>query len=140
MSNSELLSNLDHESRNAAAKIRETAGTLGKMAGAAVSAVENMASQTAENFSDDADYLASSAGRGVQRIGEQLSRVAPDSGIVGVVSQSVVRTITEGGEYFEGSKLSGLRQDLTKVISRNPIPTILISIGLGWIASRMLRR
>jgi hypothetical protein len=110
------------------------------MAGAAVSAVENMASQTAENFSDDADYLASSAGRGVQRIGEQLSRVAPDSGIVGVVSQSVVRTITEGGEYLEGSKLSGLRQDLTKVISRNPIPTILISIGLGWIASRMLRR
>lgn len=140
MSNSELLSNLDHESRNAAAKVRETAGTLGKMAGAAVSAVEKMASHTAENISDDADYLASSAGRGVQRIGEQLSRVAPDSGIVGDVSQSVVRTLTEGGEYLEGSKLSGLRQDLTKVISRNPIPTILISIGLGWIASRMLRR
>lgn len=140
MSNSDLLSKLDHESSNAAAKVRETAGSIGKMAGAAASAVGNMASQAAENLSDDADYLASSAGRGVQRFGEQLSRTAPHSGMLGDVSQSVAHSITEGGEYLESSKLSGLGKDLTKVIQRNPIPTIAISIGLGWLASRMFRK
>lgn len=140
MANSDLLSKLEHESSNAAARVKETAGSIGKMAGDAAAAVGNMASQAAENLSDDADYLASSAGRGVQRIGEQLRRSTPQSGILGDVSQSVARTITEGGEYLESSKLSGLGKDLTKVISRNPIPTIFISIGIGWIASRLFRR
>jgi hypothetical protein len=140
MSTSDLPSKLDHEFGKAVTKVKETAGTIGEMASSAASAVGNMTSQAAENLSDDADYLASSAGRGAQRFGEQLSRTAPHSGMVGDMSQSIARSITEGGEYLEYSKLSGMGKDLTKVIQRNPIPTILISIGLGWIASRMLRK
>ncbi|XZE18863.1 hypothetical protein SH449x_004170 [Pirellulaceae bacterium SH449] len=140
MSNSDLLSKIDRDTKDAAAKAKETAGSIGRTSQSAASAVGNMASQVAENLAEDADCLASSAGRGVQRLGEQLSHATPHSGILGNVSQSVAHTISEGGEYLESSKLSGIGKDLTKVIQRNPIPTIVVSIGLGWIVSRMFRK
>ena len=140
MNSSDLLNKIDHDANEAMAKVKETAGSIGRMSQSAATAVGNMAGQVAENLGEDADNLASSAGRGVQRLGEQLSHAAPHSGMLGNVSQSVARTITEGGEYLECSKLSGMGKDLTKVIQRNPIPTIVISIGLGWFVSRMFRR
>ena len=140
MTNSDLLNKIDRDANEAVAKVKETAGSIGRMSHSAASAVGNMAGQVAENLGEDADNLAASAGRGVQRLGEQLSHATPQSGVIGNVSQSVARTITEGGEYLECSKLSGIGKDLTKVIQRNPIPTIAISIGLGWFVSRMFRR
>lgn len=140
MSNSDVLSKVNHECGQATARLRESAGSIGEMAGATVSAVGNMASQVATNLKDDADYLALSAGRGAQRIGEQISRSTPHSGVLGEASQSVARAFTESGEYMECSKLSGMRQDLSIAIRRNPIPTIFIAMGLGWCASRMLKR
>ncbi len=110
MSNSELLSKIDHDSQLAAAKARETAGSIGKMAEAAVSTVGSMATHAAENLREDADYLTARAGRGVQRLGEQMSRAAPHEGMLGDVSQSVARTITDGGEYIKDSKLSGMEK------------------------------
>ena len=140
MSNSDVMSKVNHECGQATAKIRETAGSIGEMAGAAASAVGGMASQVATNLKDDADYLASSAGRGVQRIGEQISRSTPHTGVLGDASQSVARAFTESGEYMESSKLSGMQHDLSKAIRRNPIPTIVIAMGLGWCVSRMFKR
>ncbi|MCY3008159.1 MAG: hypothetical protein NTV29_19580 [Planctomycetota bacterium] len=113
---------------------------IGEKAEAAASAVGDMANRTATNLSAEADDLASIAGRGVQRFGEQLRRNTPQSGMLGSVSKSVARTVTEGGEYMECSKLSGMRHDLATLIRSNPVPTIFIAIGLGWIASRMTRK
>jgi hypothetical protein len=140
MSKADVLSKLDHEFSHVAARVKETSGAIGEKAAAAASAVGDMANRAATNLSADADELASIAGREAQRVGEQLSRNTPHSGILGNVSQSVARTVTEGGEYMECSKLSGMRHDLAALIRRNPVPTIFIAMGLGWIASRMFRK
>lgn len=94
MSKADVLSKLDHEFSHVAARVKETSGAIGEKAGAAASTVGDMANRAATNLSADADELASIAGREAQRVGEQLSRNTPHSGILGNVSQSVARTVT----------------------------------------------
>ena len=40
---------------------------------------------------------------------------------------------------MEEAKLSGITEDIAKLIRRNPIPAVLIAIGLGWCAAGRLR-
>lgn len=140
MSKSEVLSKLDQECAQTATKVKERLGSIGEMAESAVASVGEMASHAASNIGESADNLAASAGRSVQHLGEQIGRSTPHSGMLGSMSQSVARTVSEGGEYIESSKLSGMGEDLARVIRRNPIPTIFIAMGLGWMASRIMKR
>jgi hypothetical protein len=119
---------------------KEVAASVGKMAGHAVSAVGAMASQAASDMGKKADDLTASAGVGIQELGDKLSQNVPHAGVIGSASQAVARTVKEGGEYLEGAKLSGITEDVARVIRRNPIPAILIAIGLGWFVGRTLKR
>jgi hypothetical protein len=110
------------------------------MAGHAVSAVGEMASRAASDVGRKADDLTASAGVGIQELGERLGQKVPHAGYVGSASQAVARTVKEGGEYLEGAKLSGITEDVARVIRRNPIPAILIAIGLGWFVGRTFKR
>jgi hypothetical protein len=124
----------------AADEAKEAATSVGKMAGHASSAVGMMASQAASDVGKKADDLTASAGVGIQELGDKLSRNVPHAGAVGSASQAVARTVKEGGQYLESAKLSGITEDVARVIRRNPIPAILIAIGLGWFAGRTLKR
>ena len=53
-------------------------------------------------------------------------------------AQAVARTVKEGGEYLEGVKVSGMAEGAARLIRQNPIPAILIAIGVGWYVGRKL--
>jgi hypothetical protein len=86
-----------------------------------------------------ADDLASSAGAGIKSFGESISQKAPHEGMLGSASQAVASTIKEGGRYLEEAGLSGIGEDLTQLIRRNPVPAVLVGIGLGFLLGRLLR-
>jgi hypothetical protein len=48
-------------------------------------------------------------------------------------------TLERGGRYLEEEGLRGIGQDLTNVIRRNPIPALLLGIGIGFLIARSLR-
>jgi hypothetical protein len=140
MSNSTLMPSVDKQDwAQAADKAKEAAAFLSEMASRAASAVGAMASQAASNVGKNADDLTASAGVGIQGMGDKLSKNTPQAGVLGSLSQAVARTVTDGGEYLEGAKLSGMTEDIVQLIRRNPVPAVLIGIGLGWFAWRKLR-
>lgn len=140
MSNSTLTPGVkSNEWSQAESKAREAAADVGEMAGHAASAVGAMASQAACDVGKKADDLTASAGVGIQGLGDRLSRNAPHTGVVGNASQSFARSVKEGGEYVEDAKLSGMTEDVAQLIRRNPIPAVLIAIGLGWFVASKLR-
>ena len=49
------------------------------------------------------------------------------------------RTPEELDAHLEEQGLSGMAEDLTGLIRRNPIPAMLIGIGLGYLLARMTR-
>jgi hypothetical protein len=140
MSNSTLTPGVNNQEwTQAADKAKEAAASVGEMAGHAASAVGAMAGQAACEVGQKVDDLAASAGVGIQELGDKLSKNAPQEGLLGSASQTVARTVKDGGKYLEGAKLSGMAEDVARLIRRNPIPAVLIGIGLGWFLSRKLR-
>lgn len=112
----------------AADKAREAASSVGDMVSQAASAVGNTA-----------DNLASSAGSGIKRLGETLGEQAPHEGVLGNASQTVANTLKESGKYIQDAGLSGMAEDVTELIRRNPVPAILVGMGIGFVIGRAMR-
>jgi hypothetical protein len=123
----------------AADDAKEAASSVAHMAGHAASAVGDMASDACCGATKEADKLAASAGAGIHSMGDRLSSNLPHDGMIGSASQSVARTVTQGGEYLESAKLSGISKDVTELVRKNPLPAVLIAAGLGWFLARRVK-
>ncbi len=123
----------------AAEKGKDLAGNIGDMAGKAASAVSQTAGKAASAVSKTADKVTSAAGSGIKHLGETIGEHTPHEGIFGSASQAVAGTLKEGGKYLEEGKMSGMIDDAANLIRRNPVPAVLIGIGLGFLLGRLVR-
>ena len=140
MSTTKAAMGTNHEEwAQAGEKAASVASAAGEMASHAASAVSEMATKAAGDVGKKADELTASVGAGIWGMGDKFSKNSPHTGVVGDASQAVARTIKEGGQYVEGAKLSGMADDVAHLIRRNPIPSVLIAIGLGWFVASKLR-
>jgi hypothetical protein len=98
-----------------------------------------MVSGAASAVGKKADNLTSSAGAGLKNLGETLGQKAPHEGVLGDASQAVANTIKESGRYLEEAGLSGIADDVTALIKRNPVPAVLVGLGIGFLLGRALR-
>lgn len=129
----------DEEWNQAESSAKEAAAKVAEMAGHAASAVGEMAGQAMNEAGRKVDDLTAYAGVGIQEIGTRLGREAPHSGIVGNASQAVANRVIDSGEYIERAKLSGMTEDVARLIRRNPISAVLIAMGMGWLIGSKLR-
>ncbi len=127
------------KARDTAASVGELASAVGAMASKAACDAGSMASQAACDVGKKADSLTANAGAGIQQWGDRLSKNAPHEGVLGSASQAFAKTVKDGGEYLEDAKLSGITEDIAQLVRRNPIPAVLIALGLGWFAAHKLR-
>jgi hypothetical protein len=55
---------------------------------------------------------------------------------------SATRAVADGlegtGKYLEDKNLSGMMDDMTGLIKRNPIPAVLLGLGIGFLVGRAL--
>jgi len=109
-------------------KVKDAASHAGQ-------AVGNVAS----NVGQRADDAACSVGQRMESLGEKVQERGPDSGILGKASHAVGGALERGGRYLEEKRISGMAGDLTDLIKRNPIPALLVGIGLGFLLARTLR-
>lgn len=139
MSNSTMTPSVNKDEwTQVAGKAKDVVTSAGEMANHAGSAIGAMASQAASDVGNKADELTASAGHSLQGLGAQISKNTPHTGMLGTASQAFARTVRDGGEYIEEAKLSGITEDVTQLVRRNPITAILIAIGLGWYVGRKL--
>jgi ElaB/YqjD/DUF883 family membrane-anchored ribosome-binding protein len=120
-------------------KAKEVGSQAYEKAKDVASSVGDMVSQAASNVGKTADNLTSGAGTQLKNLGDTLSAHTPQEGMLGSASQAVASTIRQGGQYLEESGLSGVSEDFTNLIRRNPVPAVLIGIGVGFLIGRALR-
>ncbi len=113
-------------------KAKETASAMGNLVSSAASAAGSTVSKTA-------DKLTSATGSGVKHLGETIKEKGPQGGVLGGATRAVADTLQEGGKYLETEGFSGMMDDVTSLIRRNPMPAILVGIGLGFLIGRTLR-
>lgn len=111
-----------------AGQVKELASNAGQAVGSAATAVGHKA--------EDA---VGSVGRGMESLGEKMREKGPDHGLLGKATGAVAGALETGGKYLEDKKISGMAEDFTDLIRRNPIPALLIGIGLGFLLARTFR-
>jgi len=120
-------------------KAKEFGAQVADKAKEAMSSVGEMASHTATNLGKKADDLAASAGTEVRHLGDKLEEQGPHGGMLGQASHVVADTLRSGGRYMEEARLSGMADDMTGLIRKNPLTAVCIGVGLGFLIGRVLR-
>jgi ElaB/YqjD/DUF883 family membrane-anchored ribosome-binding protein len=120
-------------------KAKDVAGQAVDKAREAASSVGQMVGNAASNVGRKADDLTHSAGTGIKNFGDTIRENAPREGMIGQASKTVADTTKQVGRYLEEEGLSGMFDDMTNMIKRNPIPAILVGVGLGVLIGRVMR-
>jgi hypothetical protein len=120
-------------------KVQDTAHSFTERAGETASNVAHRAGDVASTAGKRVDSGVSAAGSGMQSFAETVRERGPSSGVLGSATSAVADTLENTGEYLETHGLSGVASDLTDMIRRNPIPALLIGIGVGFLIARATR-
>ena len=140
MSSSNATQGVDKQEWSQAERSAKAAvASAGEMASHAASAVGAMARNAVGDVGKEADHLTANAGVCIEELGDRFGKNAPHSGMLGNASQAVAGAVRESGEYLQDAKLTGITADVAHVIRRNPIPSVLIAMGVGWFLGRKLK-
>jgi hypothetical protein len=76
-----------------------------------------------------------------EQVKETIGNIASAVGDrVEKAASSVAGALETGGRYLQEHDLSDVSNDLVNLIRHNPIPAVLISMGIGYLLARALRR
>jgi hypothetical protein len=117
-------------------KAKDVASTAADKARELGSNVSHMASDAASNIGHKAEDATSSVGGGMKSLAGQVREHGPREGVLGSATSAVADTLERGGRYLQEEGLRGIGEDLTGLIRRNPIPALLVGIGVGFLLAR----
>ncbi|HWG42566.1 MAG TPA: hypothetical protein VN688_07245 [Gemmataceae bacterium] len=106
--------------------------------------------QAAAAAMDKAHDLASTAGKKMDEatsaLGERVKSVAgslrergPSEGMLGNASGMVADSLDNAGRYLQEEGIVGMAEDVTELIRRNPIPAMLVGVGIGYMLAKLFR-
>jgi ElaB/YqjD/DUF883 family membrane-anchored ribosome-binding protein len=124
----------------AADKAKDFASNVGDKARDMASNVGDRARSFAHTSGQKASEMTKGIGCGMESLGESIREHTPHSGTAGAVASRVADTLEHGGRYLKEKELAGIAEDVADLIRRNPVPAILIGIGLGYLIARAVRR
>jgi len=108
---------------------------------------ESMASTVADKVKDAASFVGdkaeqatSAVGAGMENLGEKIRRHEPAQGALHNAGETIADGLECGGKYLEQQGIKGVAGDVTNLIRRNPIPALLIGVGVGVLIAQMMRR
>ena len=120
-------------------KAKDAASSVSNMAKDAASSVGNMAEKATTAVGERANEAVTSVGGGMKSLAGTIRDKGPHSGILGSATSTVADTLESSGRYLEKEGLSGIAEDMTGLIRRNPLPAVLVGIGLGFLLARATR-
>jgi hypothetical protein len=129
-------SKIQDAASSVADKARNVASAFGEKAKDAASSVANTAGNIASGVGEKADEATAAVGGGMKSPGETIREKGPHSGVLGSATSTVANTLESGGRYLQEHGLSGIGEDLTNLVRRNPLPAVLLGIGLGFLLAK----
>jgi len=117
----------------------ETASHLADQARDVASTVADRARQMGNAAGQTAENLTSRVGSGLETAGESVREHAPNSGMLHNAANRVADTLESSGRYLQNEGLSGLGNDMTNFVKKNPIPALLLAFAAGVLIARATR-
>jgi ElaB/YqjD/DUF883 family membrane-anchored ribosome-binding protein len=101
-------------------------------------ALKDKASEVGSTIGHKAEDATSAVGSGMHTVADKVRDNAPQSGMLGNAGRSVASALDSAGHYVEDKNLSGMMEDVTALVKRNPIPALMIGLGIGFLLGRVL--
>jgi len=98
--------------------------------------VADRARDIAGNVGDTFTGAPASVGSGMKNLAETIREHTPDSGMLRGAGNSVADTLESGARYLEQEGWSGIGNDLTNIVRRNPIPALFAGVAIGFLLAR----
>jgi hypothetical protein len=86
-----------------------------------------------------ADAGASAVGGGIKSLAGSIREQGPREGMLGDATSTVAKGLEQTGRYLQKEGVTGMADDLTELIKRNPIPAVLVGIGIGFMLASLTR-
>jgi ElaB/YqjD/DUF883 family membrane-anchored ribosome-binding protein len=106
----------------------------------ATSAAMDKAHEMVGNASRRVDEATAALGERVQSMASTIRERGPHDGMLGSATGSVADSLENAGRYIHDEGILGMAEDVTELIRRNPIPSMLIGVGIGFMLAKLLRR
>ena len=129
---------LQNQATNLAGQAKEMVGDAADKAKDFGSTVAQKASEAGSFVVRKADDATSAVGAGIKSVAHSIRDKVPEKGVVGAAGSAVADTLEQSGQYLQDQGLTGIASDMTNVIRRNPIPSVLVGIGIGFLVARAL--
>jgi F0F1-type ATP synthase assembly protein I len=120
-------------------KAKDAASSVAEKARDVASSVAGQAKDVASGIGERASEATTNVGSGMQSLAGTIRDKAPHEGMVGAAASSVANALESGGKYLQEQGLGGMGRDLTNLIRRNPIPAMLVGVGIGYLLARATR-
>ncbi|MEW6297763.1 MAG: CsbD family protein [Thermodesulfobacteriota bacterium] len=122
-------------------------GSAGQSMGAAAQNVSQSAAGVAENVKAKAQEMGSAvaerASEASSAVGERMSSLAstirqkaPQEGAMGSAATAVAERLEAAGSYLQESNFNNMINDLTTLIRRYPVQSLLVGLGIGYLLAR----
>jgi hypothetical protein len=121
-------------------KAKELASNVADKARDVASNVADKAKDTASTLGQKAEDATQAVGSGMQSLAGTMRDKLPQSGPLGAASSTLASGLENTGRYLKEEGLSGVAEDLTNLIRRNPLPAMFLGIGLGFVLARAISR
>jgi hypothetical protein len=102
------------------------------------STVKDKASGVAQTIGHKAEDATTAVGHGMQTAADKVRENTPNEGMLGNASRSVADAMDNAGKYVEDRNLTGMMEDVTNLVKRNPIPALLLGLGVGFLIGRLV--
>ena len=138
----EFEANTTCEPNDVKGKVQELASSVVLQVEETATDVSNKAQEWAGNVANKAQETASAAmdrtNDGIAAVGHQMNALGsvlgcPHNGTLGSAAKVVADELQAGGHYLEEHGLEAIGKDLTEVVRRHPIPSVLVGFGLGCL-------
>jgi hypothetical protein len=105
----------------------------------ATSTAMGKAQELASTASKRVDEATAALGERVRSAGSTIRERGPREGMLGTATSSVADSLEHTGRYIQEEGLGGMADDVTELIRRNPIPAMLVGIGIGYLLAKVFR-
>jgi uncharacterized protein YjbJ (UPF0337 family) len=128
-----------------------SAGSQARQTFQSAQEAQQAASHTYEDMKSKAREMGTTASEKVHNatttVGEKMSSLAgslrtsaPQEGTMGSAAHTVADGLEAAGSYLQDKSLENMASDVTSLIRRYPIQSLLIGVGVGYLLSRSSER
>jgi len=137
----------DMAEREIERRFNEYSGQSGSMSGSLTAGIQQKVGNLAEDTQAKVQELNTRASEGLNEakaavgkkmgsLAETIRRNVPKEGSVGSTTHSVANSLSSAGSYLEEHTFEDFSKDMTSVIRRYPLQSLLVGVGIGYLMSR----